>query len=224
MLSQPKKNVPAILPKDVLSWEDLEKVANFTYLEDKYNLDQKDKVAVYLAFLINGFGAYARTDFSKGDTIGVYTGEISRTFNPESKYTTNLTDDIYIDALNKGNYLRFFNHAQYQYNCVFDDATINGKRVVICRAIADIRAGQQFLINYGIEGKFYSLHPDDNWLSAQKIVEQNNTIYQVHIISNKFPSLNLNVNDQIYISKIGAGIFAFKELSSITVAAEDISE
>jgi histone-lysine N-methyltransferase NSD2 len=99
-----------------------------------------------------GFGVCTDVDIRKGDFVNEYVGEIiNETEKLKRSGTTNkimrLSTGIYIDAGNKGNISRFFNHSCAP-NCQTQYWWVNGVDRIGFFALKDIASGTELTFNY----------------------------------------------------------------------------
>lgn len=108
-----------------------------------------------------GFGVFSRESIKKGDVISLYSG-IMTVHKPDSlEYAFEKKLDIlnlYLDALQHGNLVRFANHApsashheKHLLTANLDAVTyyVNGIQFVLYTANKEIKKGEQLLVNYG---------------------------------------------------------------------------
>jgi len=110
--------------------------------------------------LIQGLGAFARVDLSKGGLVIEYVGEkISkaeslRRCELQNWYIFALDDEFDLDGNFDWNPARYLNHSCAP-NC---EAEFIDSRLWIT-ALRDIRAGEELTFNYGYDLEFYKEHP-----------------------------------------------------------------
>ena len=135
------------------------------YAED---LKKSKRAEVFLAFISDqvGWGVFAQKDLPAGTLVGEYTGIIREAQDCEpvrddkghflSDYAWNYPDELpdgtefEIDARDEGNELRFVNHS-FEPNVGVDHTLVDGIFVTFFKALTNIPAGTQLLIDYGEE-------------------------------------------------------------------------
>ncbi|WP_028973979.1 SET domain-containing protein-lysine N-methyltransferase [Spirochaeta cellobiosiphila] len=120
-----------------------------------------------------GYGLFCEKDMRNGDLLGVYTGVVQEALaevalnKEKSKFTTDYAWDypdqlegypeMEINALHKGNELRFVNHS-FTPNCDVEHTLYKGVWQLLFLANQDIPKGQEFFVDYG----------DDYWSSKYR--------------------------------------------------------
>jgi hypothetical protein len=196
-------------------------------------LDRTDLVAVKPVNLLQEFGGrglYATQDIPKGTVIGVYTGEVFDSATTFEAYKTEHpgTDDSYamriagriVDAARKGNFTRYINFSDTQENIEFAEGYIKNRKVVLVRALKDIKVGQQFLVNYNTHEErnsklYFFLNPSDGWLSAKALYEQHNDSYCPFTINIDLEDLGIAGGDDYLLTQAGAAIINAQSLADI---------
>jgi SET domain-containing protein len=107
-----------------------------------------------------GKGAFANERIKKGDFIIEFVGEIIdeemkelRKIRQNDIYIMELKKHWYLDAANKGNFSRFFNHSCFPSTYALRWQVNNEPRIALF-AMRDIQDGEELSLNYG---KDYSL-------------------------------------------------------------------
>ncbi|CAG8592270.1 1724_t:CDS:2, partial [Paraglomus occultum] len=156
------KNIPAVTLKRVRDnsarfapkIKDIElAVQNGTYVDDR---------SIYVRWVDENlrFGLFAGRDFEIGELLGIYTGEyvggrVELEYAWEYNYLVQATNKkgeavrCVIDARNKGNYLRFANHKDVDYNGEATYVMYNNMWFVLYVVKNNIKAHEQIFVNYG---------------------------------------------------------------------------
>lgn len=101
-----------------------------------------------------GYGVYmkpGRAAIPKGRYLGQYLGELLPPGHgqpPHDLYTFDIPGVARVSADESGGIARFFNHG-CEPNVRADVELVGGRQVVVFRALRDIRAGEQVLVDYG---------------------------------------------------------------------------
>ncbi|WP_162263934.1 Dot/Icm T4SS effector AnkI/LegAS4 [Legionella shakespearei] len=196
-------------------------------------LDRTDLVAVKPVNLLQAFGGrglFATQDIAQGTVIGIYTGEVFDSVPAFDAYKAEHpgADDSYsmtvagriVDAARKGNFTRYINFSDTQDNMEFIEGHIKGRKVVLVRAIKDIMAGQQFLVNYNTHEErnsklYFFLNPSDGWLSAEELHQQHQDSYQPFTIHINLEELGVTEGDDYQLTQAGAAVINSESLSDI---------
>lgn len=205
-----------------------EEMSTDTYISSP--LDNPDWVTVRKVALltsINGRGLFATRDIPKGTCVGLYTGE---EYSPEGfeaylqgnaeahgNYAMVIGGKV-IDASTKGNYTRYINFSDTQANVRFIARQSQHKKVVKVMTTADIKAGQQFLVDYNVYDEntskhFYFLNPSDDWRSTEDLYST--YPYQTVKSPRNMPALNVKNGDSLLATPIGEAILENKLLSTM---------
>lgn len=197
------------------------------------SLDHIDMVSVKPVNLLNdsgGRGLFALEDIPKGTCIGIYTGEIYSTIkqfksylesnaDADNSYAMTIAGRI-VDAARKGNFTRYINFSDSQDNAAFEEGILAGRKVVKVVATKEIKAGQQFLINYNTYEEqaskvYFFLNPNDGALSAREVYELNQECYELQSMRFDVPVLNLSVNQQVLFTQAAVAVFGNVLLSNV---------
>jgi ankyrin repeat protein len=197
------------------------------------SLDQIDMVSVKPVNLLNnsgGRGLFASEDIPAGTCIGIYTGVIYSNItqfkrylqlNPDAdnSYAMTVAGRI-VDAATKGNFTRYINFSDSQDNAAFEEGILDRRKVVKVVATKDIKAGQQFLINYNTYEEqaskvYFFLNPNDGALSAREVCELNQDCYELQSMSFDAPVFNLSVNQPVLFTQAAVAVFGNTLLSSV---------
>ena len=101
----------------------------YTSFLEMDSLEERDRELMYIKWVSKqaGFGVFAKRDINSGELIGRYTGDVvldaSNTdylWTYQSKVIKGEEVSIGIDALKRGNYLRFVNHKGAARNAIAD--------------------------------------------------------------------------------------------------------
>jgi len=111
-----------------------------------------------------GYGLYCEAPLKEGDLLGIYTGVLQEALpevplNPEkTRFSTDYAWDypdalngfpeLEVNALTKGNELRFVNHS-FQPNVDVDHTLYKGEWVLLFIANRDIAPEEEFFVDYG---------------------------------------------------------------------------
>ena len=105
-----------------------------------------------------GFGAFSKRAIEKGELVGRYTGVVTMTpkssdyaWTYQSRYFNGARrgTSIVTDSSAKGNYLRFVNHKEKDYNSQVYFVPINGVWNTIYVALEHIERGDEITTHYG---------------------------------------------------------------------------
>lgn len=113
-----------------------------------------------------GYGLFSLNLMMEGDLLGEYAGIIqpvdagagkrANGAGWNSDYSWDFPEEplsggeLEISALTVGNELRFVNHSA-QPNLLVDHTIVNGRWIIFFKALRNIRAGEQFFVDYGEE-------------------------------------------------------------------------
>lgn len=183
---------------------DFEYIDQYTGAEDQYKnvfISQKfkkfnnqfDNLNAFIAPVARlqgtGKGAYAGKSFQfngKPLPLGVYWGEISNAIPSDLSYVFGLGDES-VDAKLKGNWTRFVNHSQNNYNVIAQRKylVINNIKLPYIQysLIKDVKFGDQFLFDYGDGYQFghnkrLFLNPCDREESPAEVWKKNEKQYE----------------------------------------------
>ncbi|PWY56189.1 histone-lysine N-methyltransferase substrate of the Dot/Icm secretion system [Legionella qingyii] len=195
------------------------------------SVDQPELVKVMPVNLLKEFGGqglYAYVDIPAGTCLGEYTGElyptttlfktyVNQTSGADWSYAMTLGHRV-IDGKDKGNFTRYINFSDTQANVEFREDVVNGIKCVKVIATKDIPKGKQLLVDYNCyderaSKEYFFLSPEDNWQSAQEVLDSNSRVYRLFVMQKALTLLNLKENDSLYVTKIGEVILSGKQLS-----------
>ncbi len=167
----------AELSEDPSFQRDLKSSPYYLENEEEFQLLQKDygpllenayMADVSIRFISSqvGYGLFAESDLEGGALIGEYSGviqpgeDITAEITPGSGYETDYTWDypdswyedllLEINALKKGNELRFVNHS-FEPNLVVEHTLLRNRWVIFFIARGFIKSGTQLTVDYGEE-------------------------------------------------------------------------
>lgn len=182
-------------------------------------LDRTDLVTVQpVALLVEsqGQGLFAKKEIPEGTCIGIYTGLIytSEEFqeyldqNPgaDKNYAMSVGGD-WVDAAQKGNFTRYMNFSDTQYNVAFVKGKNNHKTVVKVIALKNIPQGHQILVDYNTyepnaSQHYFFMNPEDNETDSYAIYEAHKTRYKMMRVRKTISPLRLVVGQDIVLTKI----------------------
>ncbi len=164
-----------------------------------YQKNKKDRNnLIYLALVPalgkDAWGVFAQRKISKNTKIGRFVGTLCSDTDQVSYNNGNLFklgDTLFLDANNRCNFTRFFNHADAKVANVCAEI-ISGKYIHF-KALRDIKAREQLLIDYGddyfhkLEIKIVNLHPKkekQDFFSTppntevQSVAEKNESVFK----------------------------------------------
>lgn len=197
------------------------------------SLDRTDLVTVKPVNLLQAFegrGLFATQDIKEETFIGVYTGEVFDSVAVFDNYIAEHpgADDSYamivtgrvVDAARKGNFTRYINFSDTQANMEFVEGFIQRRKVVLVRALRDIKAGEQFLVNYNTHEErnskaYFFLNPSDGWLSAEELHQHHKDSYSPFTIHVDLEGLGVASEDDYLLTQTGATIIDDKLLSNV---------
>lgn len=198
---------------------------------DNFGLVKVKKVDVLKKF--DGRGLFAEKFIKKGTTIGEYTGKqfskkefqvyLESNVKLDNSYAMTLGQYI-IDAQEQGNHTRYINFSDSQANVEFVEGQLNQKKIVKVVAVKDIEVGKQLLIDYNtIDEKksmdYLYLNPEDGHQSAAELYDENKNLYMPLILKKKYARLDLDKNDNIYVTKIAKALFENKDVKVLNTEA-----
>lgn len=180
-------------------------------------------------------GLFAENDIPKGTILGVYTGE-EFTLNQYELYSKEnpgldnsylmVVNGRHIDGLKKGNFTRYINFSDTQDNVAFIPFTLNGKRVIIIKALREIKKGEQLLVDYNvydeqISKEYCFLNPQDSYLSAVELYQQNVATYEMVSLRNGGFLLSTN-RYRVLATQVGKLIVQNQSLATADIQGEEL--
>lgn len=183
--------------KDIDAFEKVQRKYVKDYEYDRiFNKDSNIKLFIAPVFVLDEnyeqFGVFANQNLRKGDKIiAYYAGEHALTDEDENENSKAVFQIINkkgevvetIDGERKGDWTAKINGGQNP-NLFVNQEIIDGEAQICFRVGANIKKGQQCILDYGDGyknklGKLYcNLHPDDNWQSPNEIYSaKKNTRY-----------------------------------------------
>jgi len=165
--------------KSISEEEKLSKYSNYTYINSLYYdlLTENEKIlvtkkktlieTVILRTIDNvnhpcyqQLGLFAQIDIKNGTYIGEYTGRVlTHVEEPFSRYLVDYSnphsegcEKVWVDALLEGNEIRYINdfkNTGHNMNVTFRKMFLDGIMKVFVQAIADIKANDEILVDYG---------------------------------------------------------------------------
>lgn len=198
-------------------------------------LDKPDWVTVRKVSLLtnmDGHGLFARCDIPKGTCVGLYTGKeysldefeayLKENAEANGNYAMTIGEKI-IDSSTSGNYTRYINFSDTQANVCFVAGRLQYQKVVKVITTTDIKAGQQFLVDYNVYDEnaskhFYFLSPSDNWRSTEDLYSAYS--YQTVRPPIDMPELDIKRSNNLLATNIGKAILGNKNLSTIDIPYE----
>lgn len=196
-------------------------------------LDQTDLVVVGSIDLLKkqeGRGLFATKNIPAGTCIGIYTGvvfdsqkEFELYFEENSDANNAYTMDVgtkVVDAADQGNFTRYINFSDSQFNTIFVEGTHNRSKVAKVITTKDIFEGEQFLIDYNqycedFSQKYFFLNPEDGQNSAKEVQEIYSEHYTLMKMNIDIEAVQLKKNDHLYATSIGNVILQNGSLSQL---------
>lgn len=194
--------------------------------------DRLDLVSVKPVDLLKehgGQGVFADDVIPKDTCLGIYTGVcysskqyktyLNSNPNANTDYAMTIAGKI-VDASDSGNFTRYINYSDTQYNLEFVEKKIKSGSMVSIIASRAIAKGEQLLINYNVYDSraarlFYFLNPQDNDLSSTQFYNQHKKQYKkIKIMKSDSPFFDLKKQEKIVMTLTGLSVIRGRDLSS----------